>query len=48
MALRSALHALVVARVALFTPVHAVKFDLIAGGGGDHRESLLLCAVTLY
>ncbi|BEI85887.1 hypothetical protein CcaverHIS002_0601740 [Cutaneotrichosporon cavernicola] len=38
MVLRSALLALAVALVALFTPVHAVKFDLIAGGGGEHRD----------
>ncbi|GMK55974.1 hypothetical protein CspeluHIS016_0210300 [Cutaneotrichosporon spelunceum] len=38
MALRSALLTLAVALVALFTPVHAVKFDLIAGGGGEHRD----------
>ncbi|CAK9781910.1 unnamed protein product [Cutaneotrichosporon oleaginosum] len=37
MTVRSAVFALVIALVALLTPVHAVKFDLIAGGGGEHN-----------
>lgn len=40
MALRSALLALAIALVALFAPVQAVKFDLIATGG-EHRECIV-------